>query len=324
MKRNRLWRATATAVVLWYADDNTDGAEAFVPSLQFAGRTQKTPSMLWSSTTNIQQSISFSVPRQVSREEGEQLIDQTLVPSSEYGIRLDIGRDAQGLPRDEAFTVNDPRLDNTYGEFPLSSMDELLDLGVQYLDDKRDDLDPKDERSHISMVDVGSGFSRLVLYASLTRGRSDKIPNQKSDLWDVHGIEISELLHRKAVEAAHRGIDAGWILPADQALNLSTEGSNRIHLYQGPAEDYQSILSEADIIFAYSTVFKSGHFSPEVGALLLGPEWSQLLGEACRPGCVAITTDRALDPAFGWKLMERLDVDNREVLGSTGFIHVKT
>ena len=55
---------------------------------------------------------------------------------------------------------------------------------------------------------------------------------------------------------------------------------------------------------------------------MLDAEWSQTLGETCRDGCVAVTTDRALDPRCGWKVCERIDVDNKEVFGSTGYIHV--
>jgi hypothetical protein len=35
-----------------------------------------------------------------------------------------------------------------------------------------------------------------------------------------------------------------------------------------------------------------------------------------------ITTDRVLDPRHGWLFLDRLDVDNREVMGSTGYIQV--
>ena len=54
----------------------------------------------------------------------------------------------------------------------------------------------------------------------------------------------------------------------------------------------------------------------------LDRQWSELLANSCRKGCVVITTDRALDPQHGWELLDRLDVDNREVMGSTGYIQV--
>ena len=87
---------------------------------------------------------------------------------------------------------------------------------------------------------------------------------------------------------------------------------------RGRAELFQ----QADVIFAYSTVWDNIGFVPEIGAMVLSHEWNQLLSSSCSPGTVAITTDRALDPNFGWKLVDRLDVDNREVFGSTAYIHV--
>ena len=40
----------------------------------------------------------------------------------------------------------------------------------------------------------------------------------------------------------------------------------------------------------------------------------------CRPGTIVVTTDRALDSKWGWRLMEQMDMNNPEVLESTGFI----
>ena len=38
---------------------------------------------------------------------------------------------------------------------------------------------------------------------------------------------------------------------------------------------------------------------------------------------IAITTDKALDPSYGWKIIDRIEnVPNPEVLDSTGFIHI--
>lgn len=83
-----------------------------------------------------------------------------------------------------------------------------------------------------------------------------------------------------------------------------------------------TVLATADMIFAYSTAFPAKRFCPDLGALLLDPVWTHSLSNACQDGCVAITTDRALDPAFGWELLERIDVENREVFGSTGYISI--
>jgi hypothetical protein len=101
------------------------------------------------------------------------------------------------------------------------------------------------------------------------------------------------------------------------------EYSNSFALNLGAADDYVSLFQHADIIFAYSTAFSATQFSPELGALVMDREWSELLGQSCSSGCVAITTDRALDPAYGWVLVDRMDVENPDVFGTTGFVHVR-
>lgn len=75
-------------------------------------------------------------------------------------------------------------------------------------------------------------------------------------------------------------------------------------------------------VFAYSTAWETNGFSEQLGAMIIGQEWSGLLALSCPNGCVVVTTDRALDPHYGWHLVERLDVDNREVMGSTGYVQV--
>jgi len=86
----------------------------------------------------------------------------------------------------------------------------------------------------------------------------------------------------------------------------------------------QMLLKDADILFMYSTAFSSSHFDPGVGALILDDdEWSKPLSMLCHNGCVAITTDKALNPRYGWILVDRIDdVPNPEVYGTTGYIHV--
>jgi hypothetical protein len=54
----------------------------------------------------------------------------------------------------------------------------------------------------------------------------------------------------------------------------------------------------------------------------LSDEWNRLFSESCKPGCVVVTTDRALDPRYGWKVLDRLDVANPEVFESTGFVQI--
>jgi hypothetical protein len=314
MRRSRLRRVLATVALAWHRSSYRSGpdvvvVDAYLSPSQSLG--PKRPIFVQSKHLHAmnEEPMSFQIRQRLSREDAQLLMEETLLPRSEYGDRLGLGRDAQGLTSTGAILRTDPRLDKTYGEFPLSSMDQLFDLGIGYLEDSKD-------REHITMVDIGSGFSRLVLYSGLTRGSNQQI-------WDIHGIEIADLLHQNALDAAERGVEGGW-MQNDPDASPAGRKNNRIHLHNGPAGSFPSILGKADLLFAYSTAFSSSHFSPEVGALLLGPEWSQLLGNACRQGCIAITTDRALDPAYGWKVVDRLDVDNKEVFGSTGFIHVRT
>jgi hypothetical protein len=135
--------------------------------------------------------------------------------------------------------------------------------------------------------------------------------------WDVHGVEIASLLHSLGAEYLEQGVEEGLFVGT-----TSQPSSNSISLHFGPAEEYSHLLAKANIVFAYSTAFPANSFSPELGAMILEPEWSRLLSKSCRNGCVAITTDRALDPIDGWELVDRLDVKNPEVFGSTGYIHV--
>lgn len=253
--------------------------------------------------------VTAFVPRTYSREEAQSIIDEVLMPKEDYGERIGWGRDAQGLGGENSGPLQptDPRLSMTYAEFPLTSMDELIDLGLQYLPQRKKDAE------RISMVDLGSGCGRLVIYSAMTRGSDGG-----GQSWDIQGIEIADLLHEKAL---------GYMNEGAHARILSTESSsdgpsNTLSVNLGPAEKHLSLLHNADIVFAYSTAFPAKKFSPELGALILDPEWSDLLSKACSRGCVAITTDRALDPFYGWELADRLDVENREVFGTTGYVQV--
>jgi hypothetical protein len=239
----------------------------------------------------------------LSRHDGHALMDSTLLPISEYGSRIKSGRDAQGLTTSVAVSPNDPCLYLTYGEFPLSSLDELLDLALPYV---------SGDTTSIRMVDVGSGCGRLVLYAALTRGTPERQP------WHVHGIEISPILHNMATLALSRGFQGGSF--TDYQHHDSATSS--IHLHLGAADEWTQVLQQCNLVFAYSTVFHSSGFSEEWGAMIMDKEWSGLLSHNCPTGCVVVATDRALDPNDGWDLIDRLDVENREVMGSTGYIHV--
>jgi hypothetical protein len=356
----------------------------------------------------------------LSRDEARALLaGDDYFPPRMYGDRVGrLGRTAQGIvPHSEdddgdshahvggmVLRADDPRLAKTYAEFPLPSFDALLDAGLEAMgrDNSKSNVVDADATTVpvTTMVDVGSGLGRLVLYSALTRGgdgggggaaaalqddyhldrggglssavgglpspkEASSSPgrneewNHQAAVWDIHGIEIAPLLHRGALQRARSLVDLGLFVEDvvdgvdastgddgdgtqsvvddgggggrrhdddddDGRLMPSDRGSFTLHL--GSAEDLASetsgVLARADIIFAYSTAFAATTFSPAVGALILDHEWSRLLGECCRPGCVAITTDRALDPTYGWVVKDRIDVDNPEVLGSTGYIHV--
>ena len=90
-------------------------------------------------------------------------------------------------------------------------------------------------------------------------------------------------------------------------------------------DSIRSLLSRTDLLFAYSTVWETSKvrpFDPELGAMVLSSKWSSTLASTCKEGCVAITTDRVLDPNDGWKLMDRMEVDNPSVWGSVGYISI--
>lgn len=245
------------------------------------------------------------VPNNFSREKARDIIDTQLMPRKEYSERIGWGRDAQGLGGEsKALNPSDPRLSMTYAEFPLESFDRLIDLGLQYLPQSPENYE------RLSLVDIGSGCGRLVFYSAMTR----KLQDQQ---WDVQGIEIATLLHERAYEYVHEGVRNALF-----SFHSSVRPCNTLSLNLGTVEDHSSILQTAHLVFAYSTAFPAKHFSPDLGALILDPEWSCLLSQSCSVGCVAITTDRALDPAYNWELVDRLDVENPEVFGTTGYIHI--
>ena len=279
-----------------------------------------------SSSTSTAQT--FYVPNAVSRSDGQQIMDEILMPSKKYGDRIGWGRDAHDLSG--LIASNDPRLGMTYGEFPLRSFDTLLDLGLEHIQQQKrrhnNNNDEDNDKRKIILVDLGSGCGRLVLYSALTRrGGGQQQSQGDAKPWDVHGIEIAPLLHDEGRKVITNGIENGWFAQHDETTQ--SEDNNHYHpnclsLHLGPVEEYTSLLNDADILFAYSTAFPAETFSPSLGAMILGTEWSQVLSEACHSGCVAVTTDRALDPTYGWNLLGRVDVDNKEVFGSTGYIHV--
>lgn len=231
------------------------------------------------------------------RDEVANFIDTVLYPQREYANRAQSSTD-EDCPM--LLEASDPRTFLSYGEFPLGSFDCLLEEAEKY-----------HSRHPNVLVDLGSGTGRLVLYAALCG-------HQGSCKWGkVHGVEIGKGPHDVALQTLEKGINEGYF----QAKGLENDTSS-VHFHHGPAQDYNSIFSEADIVFSYSTVFESKGFNVDLGAMVLADEWSSWLSEVCRPGCVIVTTDRALNPEHGWELKSTLDVDNPALLGSTGYISI--
>ena len=248
----------------------------------------------------------------LSRSEAAQLMDELLLPATERGHRITLG--LQKLPEEVAVYGHDPVLAETYGEFPLSSLDVLLDRAEALLDaeegSQQSPTTSKKTRRR-TIVDVGSGCGRLALYLALSR------PS-----WDVYGVEISRVLSQEAFRAVNRAIDQGCLQTAeydDENDQLSEPHSGSLlTLYCGPAQEYSQLLERADLVFCYSTAFESAGFSEGAGGMILGQEWSTLFAVNARGLC--ITTDKALEPAAGWAILDRVDVPNPEVFRSTGYI----
>jgi hypothetical protein len=253
--------------------------------------------------------VTALVPTRYTREEGLALVDTSLFPAQQYGDRIREGRNAQGLDPSTVVNGDDPIMAFTYGEFPTQSTDQLIDLAMPH-------VVMHQSSPRLEMIDLGSGCGRLVCYFALTRG-TPETP------WAVHGIEISDLLHNVGVGALATGWDEQLFVVADDVESSSTmQQTNSLSLHMGPANEFKHVFGKAHLIFAYSTVFKTDGFSQELRAMILDREWSELLANSCQKGCVVVTTDRALDPRHGWELLDRLDVDNREVMGSTGYVQV--
>lgn len=275
---------------------------------------------------NQKESPWFVVNDQWNREDAQALLERDeFLPSNAYGRRKTLGRDAAekecgGGTKESVgvMLVDDPRLVMTYAEFPLTSLDLLLDAAVQFLSSTSNDItDP------IHMVDIGSGLGRIILYSAMTRsGGNPKHSEDDNKNWNVCGIEIASMLHEKALELVQTGVRNDFF---GESKTGASPNDNNLSFHLGSATDESglNLLRNADLVFSYSTAFKAKEFDPQVGALLLDTEdWSKPLSRTCKPGCVAVTTDRALDPRFGWKVVKRMDVPNPEVFGTTGFIHV--
>lgn len=107
--------------------------------------------------------------------------------------------------------------------------------------------------------------------------------------------------------------------------NRSSLSSSSPPTYSSTFDSIRSLLSHTDLIFAYSTVWETSKIRPydtNLCAMVLSSKWSRTLASTCKEGCIAITTDRVLDPEDGWKLLDRMEVDNPSLWGSVGYISV--
>ena len=261
------------------------------------------------------------------------IVDTILYPDSTYSDRMEIGRDAQfGAINSESSNVheissesnngaldaNDPRLSLTYHEFPLNSVEILLNRACEeYENDDRNIGKPS------VFIDLGSGCGKVVLHEAMSK--FNDLSYEPSNSWQqVHGIEISSLMHDYALGIIDIAIHEGFLNKHTKANHDKTANRRTdIYFHEGAAEDHKHILSQADVIFCYSTVFDSDGFNVDIGAMVLSDGWSMLLADSCKPGTVVVTTDRALNPNLGWKLMQCIEVDNASLFGSTGFISIK-
>ena len=245
-----------------------------------------------------------TTPTILSRKYARTVLEEHVLPATEYGRRIRLGRKNQTRNGKFLMHAQDPRLFQTYGEFPLDSLDRLLDRALE-LCTKEESLLSKTHATPLTVVDLGSGCGRLALYMALTRPH-----------WDVHGMELSLDLHREALDAQERAIQGGWLQKQGDGFNNTTTSS--LCLHHGAACEFPDLLQQADLIFCYSTAFESSGFSQETSSMLLSNDWNELVSSHCADSIV-ITTDKSLDSR--WKILDRMDVPNPEVWESTGFIH---
>ena len=275
--------------------------------------------------------IEATTKKSYNRTTAQEIVTQFLCPPNEELYAAGLEAFDEGGLGDGTIKCDDPRTEYTFDQFPLESFDSLIDRALDHVEQSS---------QHKTIVDLGSGCGRLVFYASLTRER-----------WNVHGVEIGTQLHALAVNSLQRGVEKGWLIQSsstnsndlmeeehldDYSSKIQFHNGNAIlsqdPYYKSTVEDsdtsrscIQSLLAKTSLIFAYSTVWETDSLQPfneELGAMILSPKWSKTLASTCHNGCVAVTTDRALNPDDGWILVDRMDVENPSVWGSTGYISV--
>jgi hypothetical protein len=259
-----------------------------------------------SSNSDLPRSESYTCPETLSRTDAADILDTILLPKSSFGSRLRVSGAAGNNHREAvALSCQDPSLQLGYGEFPLGSLDALIDAAIPHCCRRKD--------STLNFVDLGSGSGRLCLYTALT-----------GPGWNVHGIEVVEPLHELALAASQTAVQKGMLLGKDDDDTADThiilgKSKSTLTFLLGPANYYIPILQKADLVFGYSTAWDYSSFSPEIRSVILSDEWNQLL-QHCRPGTLVITTDRSCDPSYGWSMLEVVEVDNPEVAGSIGYV----
>jgi hypothetical protein len=318
---------------------------AFVSS-QAKTATHQSKHKLFTSVQARSNIASATVRTRVDRPTAQHITNALLCPPEEERDRNDAGMQAFDTATDQyrgnVIENNDPRTQYTYGEFPFDSFDLLIDRALELIDqNKKKNL----QESRNILVDLGSGCGRLVLYAALTR--CNEIAQQRgmssedqSTIRDFHGVEIASKLHNLAANSLQRGVDNGLFGTESSGSKIALHNGNALLVDDpyfplpstGETEGntdankvIQSTLSQSTLVFAYSTVWETDPiqpFDPDLQAMILSPKWSQTLAGLCPNGCVVVTTDRALNPRDGWRLLDSMEVDNPSVWGSVGYISV--
>ncbi|KAG7344217.1 hypothetical protein IV203_022225 [Nitzschia inconspicua] len=200
-----------------------------------------------SESSRISATSSWNVPSRLDHTDALTVLE-AVFPSRQYGHRIALGRQAQDVSGGAAFSADDPRLTMTYAEFPLPSLDSLLDAALKQYDawNKNDDVD----KDSIRLVDVGSGMGRIVLYAALSRGSSE-CP------WHVGGIEISPKLHESAVLLMEQAVQHGALT----AFTDDTAGGNTVSLHLGSARFSLFAVQGAHHLCLFDGLYGQGIFS---------------------------------------------------------------
>jgi hypothetical protein len=151
-------------------------------------------------------------------------------------------------------------------------------------------------------VDLGSGVGRLVLAAAMLH-----------PFRYCAGVEVLPELHAEALEAHRRARRAVERREGGTQPRLELRPCEFVcqDFMEGAAPSGPDPLSEASIVYAYSTTWRSDngfHLSPGVSAALAA---------RVRRDVVVITTDKVLPPEGEFEVFGRLEVDNWEVGGDS-------